>query len=165
MNKTELTTLELFRDNFEFSAGHFTIFSAVRREKMHGHNFNVYALITAEIKENGMAFDYAIYKIKILELCKKLNGYFLLPTESPYLKVETQADSYIAHFNQEKLIFPKLDVILLPVRNITIEELATWFLEQLTTDQPAIAEHYIQAITIKVSSSVGQCASADWKKL
>lgn len=162
--KPTLTTLELTKPYLEFSAGHFTIFSATRREKMHGHNFNVHATILAEVQDNGMAFDYVIYKTKLLELCKKLNGFFLLPKHSPYFKIEEQADYYYGHFNQEKIPFPKTDVIILPIRNVTIEELATWFLEQLIQDKSSIEEHLIHGITIKVYSSPGQCASATWEK-
>lgn len=162
--KLNLTTIELTKPYLEFSAGHFTIFSATRREKMHGHNFNVHATIVAEVRDNGMAFDYVIYKAKLLELCKKLNGFFLLPDQSPHFKIEEAQDYYYGHFNGEKIPFPKLDVIILPIRNVTIEELASWFLMQLTQDQPSIEEHFVHGITIQVYSSPGQCASARWEK-
>jgi 6-pyruvoyltetrahydropterin/6-carboxytetrahydropterin synthase len=160
----KLTTIELSREYLEFSAGHFTIFSATRREKMHGHNFNIHALITAEVTSNGMAFDYAIYKTKLLELCKIINGFFLLPSKSPYLRIEEHGNDYHAFFSHEKLIFPKADVIILPIRNITIEELASWFIEQLIANQAEINEHGIHKFTIKVFSSPGQCASALWER-
>lgn len=162
--KLELTVIELTKPYLEFSAGHFTIFSATRREKMHGHNFNVHATIAAAVHDNGMAFDYVIYKAKLLDLCKKLNGFFLLPAHSPHFKIEEQSDYYYGHFNQEKIPFPKTDVIILPIRNVTVEELSFWFLHQLTQDQAAIEEHAIHGITIKVYSSPGQCASANWGK-
>lgn len=107
MKTTQLTTIELFKEYLEFSAGHFTIFSATRREKMHGHNFNVYAAITAEMTANGMAFDYAIYKEKIAALCEMLNGYFLLPSQSPYMRLEEDENYYYGYFNNEKLPFLK----------------------------------------------------------
>ena len=164
MKTTQLTTIELFKEYLEFSAGHFTIFSATRREKMHGHNFNVYAAITAEMTANGMAFDYAIYKEKIAALCEMLNGYFLLPSQSPYMRLEEDENYYYGYFNNEKLPFFKKDVLVLPIRNITIEELANWFIDQLTADQAALEEYLIEGMVIKIFSSPGQCASASWEK-
>lgn len=161
---TKLTTLELTKEYLEFSAGHFTIFSATHREKMHGHNFNVYAEIVAEITDNGMAFDYAIYNNKLLQLCKKLNGYFLLPAHSPHMRLEEQGDYYYGYFHQEKIPFLKSDVIVLPLRNITIEALAEWFVKQLVEEKTAIEQHHIHKITIKVFSTPGVSASASWSK-
>ena len=159
-----ITTLELTKDYLEFSAGHFTIFSATHREKMHGHNYNVYGVITAEINDNGMTFDYAIYKKKLLELCKKLNGYFLLPNNSPHLRLEEKDDLYYGYFHNEKIPFPKSDVLILPVKNVTIEELARWFIEQLTSESEEIKKHRIHGITIKVFSTPGVNAAATWEK-
>ena len=41
---TQLTTIELSKEYLKFSAGHFTVFSATERERLHGHNFSVSAL-------------------------------------------------------------------------------------------------------------------------
>ena len=35
------TTIGLQKKNMKFSVGHFTIFSATKRERLHRHNFNV----------------------------------------------------------------------------------------------------------------------------
>ena len=164
MNSLNLTTIELSKEYLEFSAGHFTIFDATHREKMHGHNYNVHATIVAAIEKNGMAFDYMIYKQKVQELCKRLNAVFLLPAHSPYFKIEEQENCYIGHFNKEKIPFSKADILILPIVNVTIEELAKWFLQQLVSDKDAILEHHVYAMTIKVFSSPGVCASASWER-
>ena len=161
----QLTTIEITKPYLEFSAGHFTIFSPTHREKMHGHNFNLHADIVAEVQDIGIAFDYMIYKTKLLQMCKQLNGYFLLASQSPYFKLEEKGNSYIGAFNGETFSFPKDDVIVLPIRNVTVEELAEWFLAQLTQDKAAIEEHRIHAITLKVFSSPGQGAAASWKRI
>lgn len=164
MNNLQLTTIELSKAYFNFSAGHFTIFSETHREKMHGHNFTVHAALLAAVSENGMAFDYVIYKNRIQAICKTIDGYFLLPGKSPYFKIEEEGDYYYGYFNQQKLPFLKNDVLILPLRNITIEELATWFLEQLIQDTKELDIHQIYGITIKVSSGPGQCADAKWER-
>lgn len=159
-----LTVIELTKPYLEFSAGHFTMFSATHREKLHGHNFNVHAEFLAEIQDSGIAFDYMIYKKKLLALCQQLNGYFLLAGKSPYLKIEEQDEFYCGIFNNEKILLPKSDVIIMPIRNVTIEELANWFLQQLVNQKEEIQEYRIHKIRLKVYSAPGQGALAKWEK-
>jgi 6-pyruvoyltetrahydropterin/6-carboxytetrahydropterin synthase len=160
-----LSTIELFKDYLNFSAGHFTIFSATKRENLHGHNYQLHACITTEvIKEHGLTFDYREYKDHLYELCSELNGLFLLPSQSPFLRIEEQDKFIIAHFNHEEIPFNKRDVKILPLTNITIEELSNWILLQLIANKEDLSRHLIESITIKISSTPGQFASATWSK-
>lgn len=158
-----LSVIELFKENMKFSAGHFTIFSATRREKMHGHNYTVHAAITTTVKDVGLTFDYRFYKDKIYRLCQELNGLFLLPERSEYLKIIPRKNSYYIQFDEEEFLFPKADVRLMPLVNITLEELSQWFIGRLIEDKKELDQNQIQGITIKVFSSPGQCGSASWE--
>ncbi len=152
--------LELHKDEFSFSAGHFTVFSATEREALHGHNYNVNLEMQIKVDDNGMAFDYRIYKNKLLELCSRLDRYFLLPSESKYLRLEESGDMLFAHFNQERIPFLKKDVVILPLCNITIEELSHWFLQQLTHDPAEVARNCIEGMTVRVFNGPGQSGAA-----
>jgi 6-pyruvoyltetrahydropterin/6-carboxytetrahydropterin synthase len=68
----------------------------------------------------------------------------------------------IAEFAGERIPFLPRDVLTLPLRNITVEELAPWFLEQLR-EQPEIAALELLRILIRVSSGPGQWAGVEWK--
>lgn len=156
--------LEIHKDELSFSAGHFTIFSATEREDLHGHNYSVHVLFEVLINDNGLAFDYRIYKNKLLALCKTLNLHFLLPSLSKYLKIEDHGDMWFAHFGSEKIPFLKRDAVILPVTNVTIEELSDWFLKQLLLDNAKeIDQHGIQKITINVFNGPGQSGGASWQ--
>ena len=119
-----LASLTIHKEEFSFSAGHFTIFSATEREFMHGHNY--YASLTFDfaIQENGLSFDYRYYKKKMTALCEQLDRRFLLPTQSPYLTLEDGGECWIGHYNHQKIPFFKEDMVLVPVTNITIEDLS-----------------------------------------
>ncbi len=161
-----LTKIEIFKERMRFAAGHFTIFSERERENLHGHSFSVYAMFEAEVMENGMTFDYGIYKKIIFENCQFLDEVVLLPLKNHYLRIE-EADEYIyAFFNhdKEKIPFLKRDVKLLPVLNITVEELSHWFLQQLIVHVEAHPEHLIHAIEVKIFSGPGQSGSSFWSK-
>lgn len=156
------TTIELFKEGMKFSAGHFTIFSATERENLHGHNFNVYISLTANILENGMCFDYGIYKKRVNSLCKEWNEIVLLPGNSKYLKIEETEDFIYAHFNNEKIPFLKRDVLILPIENATVEDFSYLILKKLISNQEEINNFQIKDITVKVFSGPGQCGSSSW---
>jgi 6-pyruvoyltetrahydropterin/6-carboxytetrahydropterin synthase len=156
--------LEIHKEECSFSAGHFTIFSATEREHLHGHNYYVSLRFTFEIKHNGLSFDYRHYKKKMSTLCQQLDRHFLLPAQSPYLTLEDNESYWIAHFNQQKIPFLKEDVVILPLTNITIEELAHWFLQHLLTDNKELKRHAICAISVSVFNGPGQSGSASWEE-
>lgn len=161
----DITTIELTKENFEFAAGHFTIFSPTVRERLHGHNFRVTAKIDANVSpDRGMAFDYGVYKFILRNLCKELDSYFLLPSESPYLRIEEEGDYYYAYFHEDKIPFLKKDVLILPVRNISVEELAKWFVMRLSSDEESVSTYGVVGFYIQVFSGPGQSASASWRR-
>ena len=155
---SETVTIRLAKVNMKFSAGHFTIFSASERERLHGHNFRVEADIEARMLGNGMCFDYGIYKDRIVALCRELNEWTILPTRSPYLRIEEDGDQVFAHFAGRRIPFLREDVLLLPIENATLEEFAGWFLGRLAEDREALRAHRIDAIEVRVFSGPGQSA-------
>lgn len=154
--------IEIHKDELSFSSGHFTIFSATHREDMHGHNYNVNVAFEVTIGENGLAFDYRVYKDKLRKICKTLDWRFLLPAHSPYLTLEDTGEMWVGHFHHEKIPFLKRDVIILPISNVTIEELSYWFLQQLISDQNELEKHGIHGIAVRVFNGPGQSGEARW---
>ena len=159
----QLSTIELQKQRMSFSSGHFAIFSATEREALHGHHYTVYIAIAAEIGDEGLNFDYRYYKKIIYDICDELDQIFLLPKESPYLEIKETNDQYQVHFHNEIIPFLKKDVLLLPIRNITIEELSRYILSRVVADKKTLAEHKAVKLTIKVFSGPGQSGSATWE--
>ena len=161
--KTYLSTVELFKESMKFSAGHTTIFSATEREPLHGHMYQVYLSLTTRVNADlGMMFDYRYYKKKIHALCQSLNQTFLMPQFSPYLLYAEDEDYLYFTFNHKQFSFLREDVTLLPLTNITVEELSRWFVQELIQDENELSRHHIEAILVKVFSAPGQSASAHW---
>lgn len=149
----------------KFSAAHFTIFSATERENLHGHNFTVHVEFTASVTENGITVDYRKTRKKLTELCHTLNEIVLLPTQSPHLRIETDEKRVKAYFADEELIFLKRDVKLLPLRNVTIEELASYLLDIVVAEMANGGESSVTAIAVRVLSGPGQSARVQWSLL
>ena len=157
------TTIELHKEEMKFSAGHFTLFSATHRENMHGHNFSVYVALTGEVNDNGMLSDYGPLKKAVIERCRSWNEIFLLPGRSPHLKVERDAKGdVLARFQDEELRFLARDVLVLPVENVTLEELARLFGEGLVGDGAVLHADGITGVVVKCSSGPGQWSSWAW---
>ncbi|MEO0575331.1 MAG: 6-carboxytetrahydropterin synthase [Pseudomonadota bacterium] len=156
------TTIHIRNQYLKFSAAHFTIFSATERERLHGHNFAVSADITTEVGDDGLCFDYNVMKKRLKTLCDSIDEYVLMPGNSPYLDVSIGDQHVDVRFADEHMTFLKSDTIVMPLANITAEELSYWLLEQLLLDDTA-EQYAISAIDVTVSSGYGQAASTHWQ--
>ncbi len=160
---SRLAILELHKEELKFSAGHFMLLSSTRRESMHGHDYQIHATFHTRIQHNGMAFDCRFYKQKLLDLCQTLDYRFILPSQSEFLRLEETQDHWIAHMGEESIPFLKKDAVVLPICNVTLEELSHWFLEQLLQNQAELAEHHIENIMIKAFNGRGESGATAWK--
>ncbi len=154
--------IEISKQALNFSIAHFTIFSQTDRENLHGHNFQVECELTAPIGDDGLIFDYSIIKRLIRELCEEIDELVILPELSPYLSLEEDGDYLVGVFNGERIPFLKRDVKTLPIANTSVEELSHYFLQK-TLAHPALKDHEIAELTIKISSSPGQKGTATWE--
>ncbi len=162
MSAEPLTRIEISKEYLNFSAGHFTIFSATERENLHGHNFQVRCAVTAPVGPDGLAFDYVLLKRVMRELCETLDERVLLPERSPHLRLEYGEGTVTACLGAERIPFLARDCLPLPIRNCTIEELARLLLERLRA-RPEFAEHDLRSMEVGVSSGSGQWAFSHWE--
>lgn len=155
-----LTTLYIDKESHKFSAAHFTIFTATERERLHGHNYSVSARFVAPMGDNGFAADYNVYKSQLARLCDSLDEYMLLPEESPYLSIETEGDEYVVTYADDTMRFLRADTLVLPIRNVTVEELSRYLLDRLVADS---ADDDLREIELCVASGPGQKGCSLWR--
>ena len=155
------TTIEISKEYLHFAAAHFTLFNATERENLHGHNFQVTLDTNAAIQEDGLTFDYNILKKALKTLCDELDEQVLMPSQSPYLQIEHDSEYTSVIFDGVRIPFLQRDLTLLPVRNITVEELARYMLDQLVS-RPEIQALDINDLLLRCSSGEGQWANARW---
>lgn len=151
--------IHLAKEPFKFSCSHFTILSADQAERLHGHNYQV----RVDIRVNGLdpklglAFDFNAVKPLIRGLCDQLDERILLPVNSPYLKVEKGADQIDIHFGKKHYSFPAEDTLCLQLVNISSEELARWFSQQLVARMKDLP--FWTAVQVHVEETRGQSVS------
>ncbi len=162
MRPRSVTSIHLSKEYLHFSSAHFTIFSATEREDLHGHTFYVAATLDCTVGDDGLAFDYNLVKSRLKALCDRLDEKVLLPENSPHLLLKDDDAGYlVAQFGNERIPFLPRDVITLPLRNITVEELAPWFLGELL-DDPQVRAQDLRSVEMRVSSGPGQWAESSW---
>jgi 6-pyruvoyltetrahydropterin/6-carboxytetrahydropterin synthase len=122
--------LELSRADIGFSAAHFSIHQG-RSERLHGHNYRVGLRVGGSIGEEGTVVDFATLKAVLRELCAELDERMLVPTRSPFVRVEETADTVRLAEGTRRFALPRADVVLLPVVNTTCECLAAHLLGTL----------------------------------
>lgn len=159
----DTVTLALSKEAMKFSAAHFTLFGPGSRERLHGHDYFVSATLRARVGDDGLCFDYAILKRELMALCDDVDEYVLLPGESPLLRVERDGAQLVAVFGEERIPFLASDVRVLPLANITLEELARWFLGRLLQ---ACGDRFdawgLQQLELFVEAGPGQRAGMAW---
>lgn len=154
-----LATLYIDKEAHKFSAAHYTIFSATERERLHGHNFSVSAMIAAPMGDNGFAADYNVYKRRIKALCEELDEYLVLPANSPHQRIEEDGDCYRVTFNGQAMRFLRSETRVLPIVNSTVEEFAHYLLRRLLE---ASAGEALAEVQVCVASGPGQKGCARW---
>ena len=84
-------TIHLAKEPFKFSCSHFTILAADRAERLHGHNYQVRVEIGVGRLDPqlGFAFDFNTVKPMIRKFCDGLDERILLPTKSPFLRLNS----------------------------------------------------------------------------
>lgn len=157
-----MTVIEIQKENMKFSSAHFTIFSETEREPLHGHNYYLYIGLHTEVVDNGLSYDYRRYKKRAYELCRELTQHVLLPMYSKYLEIKEDDTHYHLRYGQDTMMLMKKDVKLLPICNITVEELSNWFLQRLIEDEEALKRDKIEAIDVKIFTGPGQSGSSHW---
>ena len=156
--------MSIAKQAMKFSAGHFTLFGPGRRERLHGHDYFVSAKLRARVGADGLCFDYGILKRELMALCQEVDEFVLLPGESPLLRIERDGAQVHAVFGDERIPFLAGDVRVLPLANITLEELARWFLGRLLAGcGERFGEWGVQWLELSVEAGPGQRAGMAWE--
>lgn len=145
----------LSKQRFKFSAAHLTIFSKDQAESLHGHNYQIHAkLLFEKTSELGLAVPVEKIKNDLDLLCQQLDEKILLARANPFSEIKEENEGYWFLFSTKKYFFPKEDVVLLPLTNISMEELAQYLLSQLKKSWQGLPQ--ILRLRLSVQETEGQ---------
>lgn len=143
--------------NLKFSSAHFITYSG-KCERLHGHNYGVLVEIEGELNTDQVVFDFTILKRLTREICQRLDHHFLLPLHNPLLTLTASAEAWDIHFREKHYIFPRADVVELPIENSTAELLAEYFCDQLCTSLRVFNTANLTRIMVGVEEAPTQMA-------
>jgi 6-pyruvoyltetrahydropterin/6-carboxytetrahydropterin synthase len=145
-----------------FSAAHFITFAGANGEiiceSLHGHNYRVAVRVEGVPDEHGLVIDFIWLRDRIHEITSRLDHHVLLPDRHAQIRVEAGDREVVARFGDRRWVFPREDVVLLPLGNTTAERLAEFIggelLVQLRETLPSMAGS--ATLTVGVDENEGQ---------
>ncbi|MFX0065879.1 MAG: 6-pyruvoyl tetrahydropterin synthase family protein [Candidatus Hermodarchaeota archaeon] len=118
----------LGRRRYYFSAAHFVV-GEDYAETIHGHNFPIEVELYGHLDDKAMVVDFLELQPIIEEAIEEWDHKILLPGRA--LEITFEKENLMWTYRGKKYSLPKSDVVILPVDNVTVEELARLFNEKL----------------------------------
>ncbi len=153
---SETYHVRLDKERFVFSAAHFITFDGNVCERLHGHNYRVFAEFFGELDENQYVVDFIALRDELLEIIDSLDHRMLLPDSHPTIRVAQKENEFEVTFEDRRWVFPVGDCVVLPVENTTAEKLARYIGMQLLTRLETRLGHRPTQIKIGVDENHGQ---------
>jgi 6-pyruvoyltetrahydropterin/6-carboxytetrahydropterin synthase len=145
------------RGNLRFSSAHFITYGG-KCERLHGHNYGVLVEIEGTLNDDKLVLDFTVLKQLTREICSRLNHRFLLPMHNPHLALKELPDAWEVRFGEKRYVFPRADVVELPVDNSTAERLAEYICSELRAGLAAYNTANLQTIMVGVEEAPTQMA-------
>ncbi len=146
----------LAKQDFKFSAAHFTLFPQGGAELLHGHNYRVRVELAGErLDSHGLLVSFERAKVAIRAACAALDGRVLVPAGAAEVTIVRHGDGVEVSFENRRYLFPVADVLELPLRNTSIELLAEWLWHGLAPDVGGGADE----MSVSVEETSGQSCS------
>jgi 6-pyruvoyltetrahydropterin/6-carboxytetrahydropterin synthase len=145
------------KDYLVFAAGHFITYTDTC-ETLHGHNYRARVELDGELDRNDYVWDFVTLKRMMRKLVDELDHRVLLPLQSRALELKEQADSVEVLYKDRRYVFPRSDVVLLPIPNTTAEMLARYLVGRVKQEIRLAKEGKVKAVAVEVEESFGQSA-------
>ncbi len=160
------------KESYKFSASHFTVFTATEAERLHGHNYAI--AVECELSglnELGMGFEFNTLKPHIKALADVWDEHILIAGRNPFISSRLEMIGSTQHqvfeFHGRSYRFPVDEVKILPVSNITSEELARefakflairWF-DSLSDSDRTLLQANLKWVEVSIEETRGQKAT------
>jgi 6-pyruvoyltetrahydropterin/6-carboxytetrahydropterin synthase len=155
--RSALVQLRLAKEDFAFAAAHFTLFPDAAPERLHGHNYRVRVELSgSELDGLGFLVPVAAVKARVRAICAALDERILIPEKSRQLELRHEPDAVAVSLGPRSYRFPKNEVHLLPLPNVTIEALAQHVWGELA---PALPAPPVRRLRVEVEETSGQSAA------
>ena len=145
------------KDYLVFASGHFITYTGLC-ETLHGHNYRARVEVEGELDENSYVWDFVSLKRLMRRLVDELDHRMLLPLHNPELRLTEEGGGVEVLYKERRYVFPRSDVILLPVPNTTAEMLAHYLAGRVREELLRDGAGKLSAVAVEVEESFGQSA-------
>ncbi len=127
-------SIEQNEKQFQISVAHFVV-GEDYSEAIHGHNIGVRVIVSGQLnKKTRMVIDFLKLNPLVEKLLEQWDHRTLIPSKSSEF-TPTIVGSQVEWTHRGKAYsIPKDDVLLLPISNVTVEELANLFVNDLAKE-------------------------------
>lgn len=136
-----------------FVAGHF-LPSIEKCSRLHGHNYAILLEIEGNTGSDGIIIDFIKIKDAAHSIVQEIDHKMLLPSMGSSMNVSRAGESFTVQFNGKKYVFPASDVVLLPLDNVSAENLSVFFARKLK--ESGIFGSNVSRISVGVAEGRGQ---------
>jgi len=143
------------RNTLRFASAHFATFEG-QCEPLHGHNYALIVEVEGELTDDNLIVDFGALKEIARSICKELDHKFLLQRDSKVLQMDEGMSNWKVRFLERGWVFPKSDVLALPIDNTTAERLAEYIGGRLRAALDERGASNVSAITVGVEEMPGQ---------
>ena len=143
------------RNRLRFAAAHMATFRG-ECEPLHGHNYDVIVEVEGELTAESWLWDFGELKRMTKAILDGLDHRFLLQRESKILEITETDTSWKVRFGERGYVFPKGDVVALPIENTTAERISEWIAGQLSAALAAAGASNLSKLTVGVEEMPGQ---------
>jgi len=145
------------KDYLVFCAGHFLTYGGLC-ETLHGHNYRARVEVEGELDDDSLLLDFVSLKRLMRRLVDELDHRMLLPLHNPSLRVTEEGDHVQVLYKERRYVFPRSDVVFLPIPNTTAEMLAGYLATRVKTELMGTGAGKLSALAVEVEESFGQSA-------
>lgn len=150
-------TVRLAKEDFKFSAAHFTLFADAPAELLHGHNYRVEIELEGErLDSAGLLLDIGALKRRVRERCARLDERTLLPEKNPAVEITSRGGQLEVRFEGRSYSLPASDALRLPVHNVSMELLAQMLWEEIAE---VLRGTRVQVMQLTLHETAGQSCS------
>jgi 6-pyruvoyltetrahydropterin/6-carboxytetrahydropterin synthase len=145
------------KDYLVFASGHFITYTD-SCETLHGHNYRARVELEGGLDAPGYVWDFVTLKKVMRKIVDELDHRVLLPRKNTALTLKEDGDSIEVLYRERRYVFPRSDVVLLPIPNTTAEWLAQYLCGRVREELATLGEGRITAVAVEVEESFGQSA-------
>lgn len=149
--------VRISKDYLVFPAGHFITYGGLC-EPLHGHNYRASVVVEGDVDENHYVIDFVELKQIMRDIIEELDHKMLLPADNPALTITEDDGSVSVRYEDRRYLFPREDVVFLPVPNTTAEMIAQYLAGHLKTALAARGAARLTGLAVEVEESFGQSA-------